>query len=327
MTRNEHGSSTDRTRLAEKFILEHPHIIHKRTIARHLVELYPDVFDNNIEKARDSVRSITDCKGEKKRAPNKKFNRIELVDPKNYDYDEEWQTPLIIKETSLGVMGDIHGQFMNVEAVNSAIAIFKDRGVKNLLINGDLIDNYYLSKFAKKAGRQKVIEELDFAKSFLEKVRPLFDKVWFKRGNHDEYVDRFFMNYPGLEGLVTLDERLTLTKLGIKEVHNLREMRIGDLSIFHGHEKSGMFTPELVAKSFIVWYQKYTGKLDVKVMFNHHHITDNFVLRNIDGSFAYGYGVGCLCKRLSYNPYPRWNTGIAIVNVNKGIASVDNFEI
>jgi len=327
MTREGNNRSTDRTRLAEKFILEHPYIIHKRTIARHLVELYPDVFDNDIEKARGSIRSITGQNGTRERQRKNKLLPFVIIEEKDLEYDEEWHNPLIIKETSLGVMGDIHGQFMNVNAVNNAIAIFKDRGVKNLLINGDLIDNYYLSKFAKKAGRQKVIDELNYAKAFLEKIRPLFDNVWFKRGNHDEYVDRFFMNYPGLEGLITLDERLTLTKLGIKEVHNLREMRIGDLSIFHGHEKSGFFTPELVAKSFILWYQKYTGKLDVKVMFNHHHITDNFVLRNIDGSFAYGYGVGCLCKRLSYNPYPRWNTGIAEIKVNKGIATVDNFEI
>jgi hypothetical protein len=307
----------------EDFVSKNKHITAKRTIARLLHEQYPDLF-NSLDHARSSIRYWTGSNGEQKR----RSVPIPLViKEEEVDYDETWHSPYVINTKSLGVINDLHGQFMDVSAVNTAISVLKDRGVKDLLINGDLIDNYYLSKFAKKAGRQKVIDEMNFAKSFLERIRPMFENVYLKRGNHDEYVDRFFMSYPGMEGLVTLDERLTLTKLKIKEVHNLQEMKVGDLSIFHGHEKQGFFTPELVAKSFISWYQKFSGKLDCKVMFAHHHITDNYVMRNIDGSFAYGYGVGCLCKRLSYAPYPRWNHGIAIVNVNKAIASVENFEI
>jgi len=309
--------------LIKEFVEKYKAITGKRTLARMLYEQYPDKFAS-IEHARSSIRYRTQSDGNKNRF---KVSVPIIIKDEEVDYDETWHSPYEIKTSSLGVISDLHGQFMDVSAVNTAISVLRDRGVKDLLINGDLIDNYYLSKFAKKAGRQKVLDEFNFCKSFLERIRPHFNNVYLKRGNHDEYVDRFFMNYPGMEGIVTLDERLTLTGLRIKEVHNLQEMKVGDLSIFHGHEKSGMFTPELVAKSFITWYQKYSGKMDVKVMFSHHHITDNYVMRNIDGSFAYGYGVGCLCKRLSYAPYPRWNHGIAIVNVNKGIASVENFEI
>jgi hypothetical protein len=325
MDRETSKRATEQTRLIEKFVKEHPSITGKRTIARLIFEMYPDKF-KHIEAARSSIRRMANQAGNRSRREMKPES-ILIIKEEDLDYDETWHNPFIINSTSLGVINDLHGQFMDQSAVNTAISVLKDRGVKDLLINGDLIDNYYLSKFAKKAGRQKVLDEFNFCKSFLEKIRPHFGNVYFKRGNHDEYVDRFFMNFPGMEGIVTLDERLNLTALKIKEVHNLQEMKIGDLSIFHGHEKSGFFTPELVAKSFINWYQKFSGKMDVKVMFAHHHITDNYVMRNIDGSFAYGYGVGCLCKRLSYAPYPRWNHGIAIVNVNKGISSVENFEI
>lgn len=313
----------NRKAVVEDFISKNKHITGKRTIARLLHEQYPDLF-KNIDVARSNVRYYTGSNG----SDHRKSVPVPLtIKEEEVDYDEAWHTPYEIKTSSLGVISDLHGQFMDVSAVNTAISVLRDRGVKDLLINGDLMDNYYLSKFAKKAGRQKVIDELNFCKSFLERIRPMFQNVYYKRGNHCEYVDRFFMNFPGMEGIVTLDERLTLTKLKIKEIHNLQEIKVGDLSIFHGHERSGMFTPELVAKSFIVWQQKYSGRLDVKVMFSHHHITDNYIMRNIDGSFAYGYGVGCLCKRLSYNPYPRSNHGIADIRVNKGIASVDNFEI
>jgi predicted phosphodiesterase len=315
--------TTERTIIAEKYIKDHTNITGKRTIARHLHELYPDIFPT-VEVARNTVRWIT---GSLVPSGSKILNPIILKD-EEVNYDETWHNPFIIPDKDLGIMNDLHGQFMDVSAVNTAISIFIDKGIKNLLINGDLIDNYYLSKFQKKMGRMKIIEEFNFCRSFLERIRPHFDNVYFKRGNHDQYVDRFLMNYPGLEGAITLDERLTLTGLQIKEIHDLQEIRIGDLSIFHGHEKQGFFTPELVAKSFITWYQKYSGRLDVKVLFAHHHITDNYVMRNIDGSFAYGYGVGCLCKRLAYNPYPRWNHGIAEVRVDsKGITSVDNYEI
>lgn len=325
MNRHESGKSTERTRLAEKFIKDHPTITGKRTIARLLVEQYPDVYDNDIEKARHSVRTITFSNGNRERAKKKEFEVV--IQEQDLDYSETWHTPYEIKTKSIGVISDLHGQFMDQSAVNTAFSILKESGVKDLLINGDLIDNYYLSKFQKKEGRKKVIDELNYAKALLEKIRPMFENVYFKRGNHDEYVDRFLATSPGLEGLITLDERLTLTKLKIKEIHNLQEMRIGDLAVFHGHEKSGFFTPELVAKSFITWYQKYTGKMDVKIMFGHHHIVDNYIMRNIDGSFAYGYGLGWLGKRLSYNPYPRWSHGMAIVKVEKGIAHVNNFEI
>ena len=313
----------NRKALIQDFVSKNKHITGKRTLARLLHEEYPDIF-GSIELARSSIRHYSGAHGTRQR------NQVSvplIIKEEEVDYDETWHKPFIIREKSLGVIGDLHGQFMDISAVNTAVAILKESGLKNLLINGDLVDNYYLSKFAKKAGRQKVIDELNFCKSFLERIRPMFDNIYFKFGNHDMYVDRFFANYPGVEGLVTIDERLGLTSLQIKQVHDLQEIKIGDLSIFHGHEKPGGFTPELVAKSFITWYQKYSGKLDVKVMFNHHHITDNYIMRNIDGTFAYGYGVGCLCKRLSYAPYPRWNTGLAEVRVNNGIAQVNNFEI
>lgn len=328
-TRETNGLSTDASRLAERIILENPHIKTNRTLARILIERYPDVFDNNVEKARSCIRNLRRANGNKDQKNMLPFYPIQEGD---LQPDEAWQKPYRIPNTvkDLGVWSDFHSIYMEKSAVETAVSIFRDRGIKRILINGDLLDHHWLSRHVKKPNVIKLPQELAFIKKFLEELRKHFE-IDYKEGNHDFWLERYYLTRaPELLGVpeLQLESLLGLKEFGINRIHNLQYIQYGDLDILHGHEKPGFFTPEYIAKCVIKWWQQYKAKMEVKVMVSHFHTTDNFIQKNLDGSFAYGYVVGCMCKlQMDYHPYARRNHGLAICHNDNGIVTVDNFDI
>jgi hypothetical protein len=322
-SRKEHPNSTQRTILAEEYIKKYPKL-GNRTIARILHEDYPDIF-KSIENGRDSVRLLKGSKGNKER--NKTPQLPRYLTNEDVENHEDWTEPFVIHEKRIGVMGDLQGIFADEIATNLVIDRFKEEGIKVILINGDLIDNYWLSRFGKSRRYRNFLEELHTTRSFLEKLSKDF-KIYYKYGNHEKRFDDYVLTYASeFEGIITLQDQLKLAENKIEYIGHLKQINFGDLVIMHGHEKPGKFSPQQIGKSIIKWWQSYTGKLEVKVMVSHHHIMDVYSERNLDGTISYGYAVGCLCKRMSYSPYGRMQQGGAICENVNGATTVNNFEV
>lgn len=330
-SRQESDHATPRSRMAEQYVIKNP-TKGNMTIARMLVRDHPDLFYGNINNTRTCVRRIRGAGGDNNKT--RRFPVYSMVDPNDLQPDDAWQTPYKIADSikRIGVISDLHGVFMDKEAFDLAIHTLQKEKVESLLINGDLLDNHWLGRWIKNPVIKRLPEEMAFMKKLVGELSKRFKNVYFKEGNHDAWLERRILtNSPEFAGVeeFTLPHLLGLKDFKVHHVHNLQEIKFGDLSILHGHEKPGFFTPMLVAKSVITWWQAHKREPGVKVMVSHFHTVDNFVQRDpITGTFAYGYVTGCLAKlKMDYHPYARRNHGIAIVDNCKGETEVRNFEI
>lgn len=330
MNRDEDKRSSERTRILEQYIKTNYRGVipegRKKTIAREIVRIYPDLFDNDIEKARKSIRKMSGADGAKSRPNNPIFEKLKVEAPDN-PVDISWQLPYIIPSgiKEMVIFGDTHGVYMDKMAVEDAIVA--SDGIKTLFINGDLLDNHWLGRWRKDNRSPMPQAEFDFVRRLLETFKKHFDTIYLKQGNHDAWLGRYVSDgAPALSGMqhLQLSAFLKLDELGIKTIHDLQVTKFGDLSILHGHEKPGYFTPVYVAQAVMKWWQNYEGRHDVKVLVNHHHIVDEDVKRGIDGSFGRAWVNGCLCTtHPTYNPYGRSQHGMAKVRQNNGVTTVE----
>jgi len=338
LERSESKSASPRTIIAEKYIKQlNPSRFDssqgwKRTVARELSNRYPDL--GTIEQWRGSIKQITGTLGPSSRRKSPHFERlnIEIESKENLS----WQTPFLIPSgiTEMVVFGDIHGCYMDKIAISEMLEA--TRGIKTAYINGDLLDNTWLSRWAKDKDAPMLKEEFRVIRQLLEAFCKQYDTVYFKSGNHDNWLSRKLAEessrYPKevsdkIEEQVTLEAFLGFSELGIKTVHSLQECRFGDLSILHGHEKAGAGSALNLAQNILVWWQRYSKQFDVKVLVNHHHWRDQTVKVSFDEKVGKAWTNGCLCDvRPKYSPYGRHNTGYAIATQKKGIADVTLFE-
>ncbi len=333
-TRQESGRATERTRFLEVYLKQiEPE--GKLTTAKRLHRQKPDMFPS-VEIARSAIRTITLSNGNRQRDRKHHLEHLTIeIDSKE---DLSWQTPFIIPSgiTEMAVMGDFHGCYMNQGAVNEALSV--SSGVKTLLINGDLLDNTWLSRWAK--DKDAPIPETEFyaINTLIEQLAKRFNKIFFKSGNHDNWLKRYVGSAikegtqkvisDKIEEAVRLENFIRFKDFNIEQIHNLQEIRFGDLSILHGHEKAGAGSPIHLAQNILTWWQRYEKRWDVKILVNHHHWRDQAVKTNFDERIGKAWTNGCLCDVMpKYNPYGRHNHGIAIATQNNGIADVKLFEV
>lgn len=305
----------------------------KSGAADYLHRRYPDLWPTK-ESARNTLRYLTLNKVNNKNTKHKaEFFKIEI----DLKEDFSWQTPLILPSgiSEIAIFGDTHGDYMNQYAINEACEVAS--GVKTLVINGDLLDNTQLSRWAKQKDSPILSSEFYHVKQLLEQLRKRFDNIYFKKGNHDQWLARKLSEkgdqYPTevsdkIQEKVTLEEFLKFSEYGIKVIHDLQEIRFGDLSILHGHEKSGAGSPLNLAQGILTWWQRYEKRWDVKILVNHHHWVDEIKKVNYEDKTGYAWANGCLCDtRPKYHPYGRHLTGCAIATQSNGIADVKLFRV
>ena len=339
LERSESKLASPRTKIAEQYIKQiDPNKINsaqgwKRTLARELSNRYPDL--GNIDNWRGTIRTVTRSNGWNSRRAKTIF-AVDLEIEIQSKEDLSWQTPFVIPSgiTEMVVFGDIHGCYMDKLAIETMLE--ETKGIKTAYINGDLLDNTWLSRWAKDKDAPMLKEEFRVIRQLLEAFRKQYDTVYFKSGNHDNWLSRKLAEessrYPKeisdkIEEQVTLEAFLGFSELGIKTVHGLQECRFGDLSILHGHEKAGAGSAKNLAQNILTWWQTYSKKMDVKILVNHFHYKDQVVRTNIDDTVGKAWTNPCLCNtRPKYSPYGRHNTGYAITTQKNGVADVTLFE-
>ena len=303
--------------IIRKFLDENPEITAHRRIAIILCDKYPKIF-TNVENARSRVRDITGNMGASRRKTNNheitKYFRStlpDIVSPPVVD-TSAYVIPDDIER--MAVWNDLHGPWFEKGAIERAL-LFSD--ADTLYLNGDVADFYWLSKFGKDVKMQDRFQhELEKLREFLAWVRDKFDNVYYKLANHEDRLPHYLArNNIELANLPELQPNnlLKLDELGIKIVGSARHAEFGDLDIIHGHEVR-IFGGVNLGQSYAKVWQRYKKKMDVRVMFAHHHIFNEGIINNFDGTKAYGYGNGCLCqKSVEYAPKNAWEHGFSMV--------------
>lgn len=315
--------------LVLKYIAENPDM-HVRELARKLHAERPDVF-KHVEHARGNVRfhkgigsgKLRNTKGYEKHKEIVGNYYLKQSERKNKD---DYQ----IKNKLIGIISDIHIPFHDLDSISCALDYFAEKNVDGILINGDLVDFYQLSRWTKNPEERSFAEEVKMTIEFLTMLRdsvPNID-IYYKMGNHEDRYENFlFSNAKELLGLQDFEfsNIFELDYLNVKLIGSRQKIQAGKLSIVHGHEFGhSVFSPVNVARGLFL-------RAKANALTSHHHQSSHHAESDINGNQTGCWSIGCLCDlRPDYRPFAftKWNHGAALVEVyENGNFHVENFII
>lgn len=228
------------------------------------------------------------------------------------DGENEVAPPLDIDHKKTLILGDVHLGFHDRQAVETAINYGRKNKVDAILLNGDILDFYALSRFDKTPNKGAIVNEIKLCREFFRILREVFPQatIYYKKGNHEERYDKYFAaNAKELYGFddFLLEKIIHCDKYGIIPVSDRQLITIGELGVYHGHEIGG--GGEHVAARLV----QRTGR---NILFNHYHKTQSFTLPRLNKLPVAGFAVACLCKlNPYYMPVNKWNNGMALVEL------------
>jgi predicted phosphodiesterase len=229
--------------------------------------------------------------------------------------DETKYEPFIIKAKKLAVLSDIHIPYHSITALSAALDFIQSEKPDAILLNGDTIDFYGLSRFMKDPRKRSVAHELQATRDFLDILSQFGAKIYFKIGNHEERYEHYLMRVaPELLGVreFELKHLLGLDARGIDLITDKRIMKANDLNIVHGHEfGQSIFSPVNIARGLFL-----RGK--VTAMQGHNHAVSEHTESNMNGEITTTWSLGCLCElNPAYLPINKWAHGLAIVDLSE----------
>lgn len=226
---------------------------------------------------------------------------------------------------NLGVMNDTHIPYHSIRAIDEAIDYFISKSVDALLLNGDVIDCYMLSKFQPDPRKRHFAEEILAFQQFIRILKEnVTQNIYYKLGNHEERYEKMmiikapeFLNVPNFD----FENVLGCYELGITVIKDKRIVYCGKLPIFHGHELRIASVAVNPARSLFL-------KTKANAMCGHLHRTSQHTEPSINEDISC-WSVGHLGdEHPIYAPINNWNHGISRVEKNEpGDFEVINFPL
>lgn len=298
------------------------------------------VLFKSVESVRQMIRERKGQHGkkshsakDKSRFQEKGENAIKLGIGNPYGLPESDETvlePFVLAKSfrKALVLSDIHLPYHSVSALNLAFDYAKGEKPDVIILNGDYVDAYHLSRFEKDPRKRSFKGELDAARKFLSVLHKTFDvPIIMKAGNHDERYEAFLrVKAPELLDIeeFRLDVLMRFREYGAIFVGDKRIIKAGKLNIIHGHEgQNGVFSPVNPARGF------YT-KFKANVLGGHHHQVSEHSEKDLEGNVITCWSTGCLCElQPAYSPFNKWSHGFAMVAIDgrTGEFEVDNLRI
>jgi predicted phosphodiesterase len=279
-----------------------------------------------------SLRIIEGKGGERRRAEitNPELTKYFMDEPRPKnpynlpDSDETKYEPYILSGFKrVAIFSDIHVPYHSISAITIALDFCKKEKPDCLLLNGDILDAFQLSKFGKDPRKRSFAQELETMKQLIEVFRETLNcKIIFKKGNHSERYEQFlFQKAAELVGIEEFDLD-NIIKARIKDVDVVGDKRIihaNKLNIIHGHEfSSGFFSPVNVARGLAL-------RAKASAIQGHNHQSSEHTQVDINGKVMTTFSTGCLCElHPHYAPINNWNWGFAIIDLDE---NGEDFEV
>jgi len=295
----------DSFHFVEEALKKHPGK-NKTQIAKILTELYPGFFPD-VEAARSAVRYATGTSGKKKRMAAVNIIEYSLPEPETSN-----TAPFKLPVTDLVVLSDIHIPYHDVKAVRAAVEYCK--GHQAVLLNGDIMDMYGVSRFEKNPKKRDLAQELRDCRNFFFWLRQELPDaiIYFKKGNHEDrwqaYLSKINPAMLDIEDF-HLPVIMRFGELKIIEIDTRGPVQAGRLNIWHGHElgmNSGGVNP---ARSIAL-------KTKTHGMVAHFHRPSSHRTPEYGAGTKQTFSIGCLCDlNPEYMPVNEWSHGFAHVRV------------
>lgn len=308
--------------LAHIIYNDHPTIWAKPETIRSIIRNYRG---NNGDRNRKLYRSCE--RTEHFRDPGEPGNPFGKI-PKPVSEGET--TPYSLRAKRTLIISDVHIPFHDPLAVEVALRTGLEKEVDAVILNGDIIDFFAISRWLKDPRLRDLSGEIEKTRELLHLVRELFPgrQILYKLGNHEERWDSYlFLKAPELLGVeeFQLSKILHCDQLNIHMFDILQDIRLGDLTVLHGHEfGQSAYSPVNAARGY------FLRALD-NTIGGHFHHTSEHSWKDVRGRQYMTWSTGCLCNLTpKYRPKNRWNHGFAVVHRSSDesdIFGVRNYKI
>lgn len=309
-----------KTSIARQYRAKYPNsptLTLARLLYRENISLYKDV-----EQARSCLRVIEGKAGDKNRQRYKDKSLYKEEERSRNPYklpdseEQEFKPYKISKKCQrILLLSDIHIPYHSIDAITLALDYGKQKKVDTIILNGDTIDFYMLSRFEKDPRKRSFASELEATRQFLTTLRKNFPDahIFYKCGNHDIRLERYLMvKAPELLGVpeFQLPKLLHFDDLDIKWIDDKVIMKLNALNIIHGHEfATSFFSPVNVARGLFL-------RGNAVAIQGHNHQTSENTVTTLNGEMITTWSTGCLCElHPTYMPFNKWNHGFAYIEV------------
>lgn len=236
------------------------------------------------------------------------------------------------KATTIAVLGDIHFPYEDPTALRLTRTILDHTCPDILILNGDIMDFFGISKFPVPPTRRiHFSDELHEAAAKLQRLRSWYPKIpaIYLEGNHEQRLQRYLWSHsPELSELVTVNRELNLQDLDIQylSAHHEPKLRhefstphvkVDKLYITHGHGVRLSGSVINVARTLFL-------RMLRPMLVGHFHRKDIYLQTDYEGKISGTFTQGCLCRPRPYWDSGRiWGQGLSIVTAYDGSFEVD----
>jgi predicted phosphodiesterase len=217
---------------------------------------------------------------------------------------------------NLLVLSDIHIPYHHIPALDEAVEYGIIKKIDAILLNGDIIDCYMLSKFQPDPRERNFGQEIIAFHEFIRTLKSAFPKapIYYKMGNHEERYDRLmirrcpeFLNIPSF----IFENVLECEKFGIEVIKDQRIINFGKLPILHGHEVKIISVNVNPARSLFL--KTYKSSCCA-----HLHRTSQHNEQALDGKIISCWSFGHLGDpHPKYARLNKWNHGLGRIEKNE----------
>lgn len=283
-----------------------------RTLAKRIYSQHKKFF-KDVEQVRSALRRRRGANGQTKDTTHLRDKQAAGYYPQLPPTQaKDWVPFQIDGPERIALISDVHLPYHNVKALEKWCEDATEYQPSIILLNGDTIDFYRLSRFEKNPNNRNTAYEIDCVHDFLDWLDSRFEaSIIWKDGNHDERWKKYLYNHaPEFAGLsqVQLHEILEFDERNITYVTDQRIIMAGNLPILHGHEMHG--------SSAISPSRSMAAKLRHSAVQSHCHRSSEYFERNVFGDMMKCWSTGCLCELTpEYSRINRWNHGYAFIDV------------
>lgn len=292
-------------------------------LARTIYNSDPELFDS-VDQVRSLVKYYRGNMGERNR--KQLGNREHQVPPNSLNTYNLPRSRTVSRKTftlpqqanNILFISDLHVPFHDIVALTAAIKYGKEKQVNTIFINGDLIDFYPISRFVNTKRKSTLSQELSATKKVLEVLRNEFPDAlfYFLHGNHDNRLQHYLATKaPELLGTAEfeLHKLLELDKFKVRSFEDITLVRIGKLTVTHGHLLlKGFFSPVNPARGAFLRAKDST-------IISHVHNVSEHTEKTIKDKIISCYSTGCLCELTpDYSPINNFGHGFAHITVFPG---------
>ena len=230
-----------------------------------------------------------------------------------------------LKDGKVFVASDLHFPYQDNKAIECFLKEVENKKPDMVVLNGDLLDFYRLSRFTKDPSGKDPAEEIEMCREFLHRLRSITDvPIYYTIGNHETRLEKYILDQAPMIACL-MDNVFQVIKTEDIGVIGCSRLTINDNFVFEHGTRLGSKTGLSAIKELEAHYLSgATG---------HTHRLARYSTRKSGRRFIW-LETGCLCDLSpEYMIDPDWEQGFGIIEFKSGrlknatVVSIENGEI